>query len=72
MEGFDPQPKDTVRAISGPHYRTYIVVTRHGDKVNVRPLGFPDVDPVSIPVGALYPASFNHVYANSKVKGCGQ
>jgi hypothetical protein len=72
MDGFDPQVGDRVRPISGPSWREYIVVGRDGDNVSVKILGRPEVEPVCIRVGNLYPGSFDHVYGNSRVKGCGQ
>jgi hypothetical protein len=72
LEGFDPQPRDRVKPIDGPSWREYIVMARDGDSVSVKILGRPELEPETFSVRMLYPGDASHVFANRKVRGCGQ
>jgi len=51
---FDPQPNDVVRFIDGPR-GDWLVISRDGDMVSVRRLGFPEREPCPVSIHALYP-----------------
>jgi len=53
-DNFDPQPNDIVRFIDGPR-GNWVVLSRDGDMVSVRRLGFPEDEPRPASIHALYP-----------------
>ena len=53
-DDFNPQPNDVVRFIDGPRV-DWVVVSRDGDMVSIRRLGFPESEPRSVSIHALYP-----------------
>lgn len=66
---FDPQPyaeckdqPDKQRVKYGPRLADHVVLARKGDMVTIRPLGFPDDDPVTVHVNNLRPpwVSYGH------------
>lgn len=64
---FDPQPYgrgtiDSQRVKYGPRLADHVVLAREGDMVTIRPLGFPDADPVTVHVNNVRPpwVSYGH------------
>jgi hypothetical protein len=64
---FDPQPyekcqgrPDKQRCRYGPRLAEHVVLAREGDMVTVRPLGFPEAEPVTVHLNELTPQRISY------------